>query len=88
MNNEQFNVLRLSGQLATPKRLTDAEVTSLEKIAILRAQCGKYRAAIVTARKLLLQHEHSAAKPDYPIEALDVLSEALAPPSEKQETTE
>lgn len=67
----------LNGACLPPRELTPGELSSLERIATLRAQCGKYRRAIRRARNILLAHEHSSPRAGFPIEALTVLSDAL-----------
>lgn len=57
--------------------LTDNDVANLRKIAVLRGHIGKLRAQIVMARDLLQRYEHRSPKPDYPLNALTILSRAL-----------
>lgn len=59
------------------RTLTPGEMSSLEKVADLRGKLGRIRSKVRKAHRLLLEHEHVAAKPGYPIEALELLSAAL-----------
>lgn len=51
-----------------------------ERVAELRGYAGQLRTAIRRAHRSLLEHEHVSPLPGYPIEALEVLSAALAIP--------
>lgn len=63
------------------KQLSANDIANLEKIAQLRGHLGKLRAQIVMARDILLRYEHRAPKPDYPVQALTILSAALEIPA-------
>lgn len=62
---------------AASRILTAGEEKSLEKVALLRGELGRVRASIRKARNLLLDHEHTSPKPNYPVEVLELLREAL-----------
>lgn len=57
--------------------LTENEMASLRKIALLRGLLGRVRSRVRMAHRLLLAHEHKSPQPGYPIEALELLAAAL-----------
>jgi hypothetical protein len=64
-------------QLNAKPPLSANDMANMEKIAQLRGHLGKLRAQIVMARDILLRYEHRTPKPDYPVQALTILSTAL-----------
>lgn len=59
------------------KATRDAITAQQEKVADLRGKLGRMRAKIRTAHRLLLAHEHASPSPGYPLEALELLRDAL-----------
>lgn len=68
-----------SYQAASGGEVHDARVIAehLRAIAARLRSARRMRAKVAKARNLLLVHEHTSPRPGYPMEALQLLSEAL-----------
>lgn len=65
--------------MSTPamKPLDPAALSPIARVALLEGKVRRHRNYLRRMQRLLPEHEHTSARPGYPLEVLDLIREAL-----------